>query len=155
MKQPIGEDELGETPLGGMSQRSALQAEYAIISLGIFALALIFQPFSLSLFGIGCGLVVVAGLVNNLLPLCRPGVKARALVRAGFIVALSFCIVLLVSFTAAYLYGRLFVVAMAPDATVPFYEQPFVWGIAAMAVLLAAAVLLLRPVVANPLELHR
>ena len=43
----------------GMSMATARRLEYAIISLGIFALLLIFQPFSRTLYGIGCGLVVL------------------------------------------------------------------------------------------------
>ena len=128
------------TPVAGMSARAALQLEYAIISLGIFALALIFQPFNLSLFGIGCALVFLAGLLNNLLPLCQPGVRVRSVVTAGLIVAMIFCIMLLIAIAAAYLYGALFVIATAPDVSEPFYRQPFVWGIAVMAVLLAMAV---------------
>ena len=83
-----------------MSSRAARQVEYAIIGLGVLALWLIFQPFSLALFGVGCALVVVAGLINNLLPLCQPGVP-RTLVRAAIIVRLIFCVVLLVSISAA------------------------------------------------------
>ena len=60
----------------GMTARAALRLELFIIGLGIFALVLIFQPFSLTVFAIGSGLVVLAGLVNNLLPLARPGVQA-------------------------------------------------------------------------------
>lgn len=135
---------------GGMSPLAARRVEYAIISLGVFALALIFQPFSLQLFGLGCALVVVAGLVNNLLPLCQPGEKARTLVRAAFIIGLIFCIMLLVSLSAAYLYGVFFVIAFAPDDSVPFYKQAFVWGIAAVAVLFAAAVFMLRPAKSIP-----
>ncbi len=69
----------------GMSPRGALRLELFIIGLGLFALVLIFQPFSLTLFAIGSGLVVLAGLVNNLLPLAQPGVPDRldpAVVRA-------------------------------------------------------------------------
>jgi len=146
MNRPLGDEvELQAAANGGMSALAARRTEYAIISLGVFALALIFQPFSLALFGLGCALVVVAGLVNNLLPLCQPGEKPRTLVRAGFIIALIFCIVLLLSLTAAHLYGVFFVIAFAPDESVPFYKQLFVWGIAAIAVLLALAVFLLRP----------
>ena len=105
---------------------------------GILALALIFQPFSLALFGIGCALVVFAGLANNLLPLCQPGTTLRSLVVAGVIVALTFFVVLLISIAAAYLYGVFFVNAFAPDTSEPFYRQPFVWGAAAIAVALAA-----------------
>lgn len=122
----------------GMSVRTASRLEYSVIGLGIFALMLIFQPFSLSLYGIGCGLVVLAGLVNNLLPLCQPGVRVRSVATGALIVAMIFCFALLVSIAAAYLYGVFFVNAITPDTSDPFYRQPFVWGIAAVAVLLAA-----------------
>jgi hypothetical protein len=123
-----------------LSSSGAKRLEYAIIALGIFALALIFQPFSLALFGFGCVLVVLAGLINNLLPLCQPGFPVRSLIRAVLIVALIFCIIMLLSILAAHLYGVLFVIVLAPDASPPFYQMPFVWGVAAMAILAAAAI---------------
>jgi hypothetical protein len=128
----------------GMGPAAAQRLEWAIIGLGILALALIFQPVSLTLYGVGCALVVFAGLVNNLLPLCQPGTTPRSLVVAGLIVALTFFVVMLISITAAYLYGTLFVQAIAPDTNPPFYQQPFVWAVAATAVALA---LLLRALV--------
>ena len=51
---------------------------------------------------------------------------------------------MLVSIAAAHLYGVLFVIALAPDANDPFYLQPFVWGVAAIAVALAALLGALR-----------
>jgi hypothetical protein len=93
----------------GMSVKTATNVEYAIIGLGALALLLIFQPFSLTLFGIGCALVVLAGLINNLLPLCEPGVPVSSLVKAGLVVAAIFVIVLVIALTSAYLYGELFV----------------------------------------------
>ncbi len=81
----------------GMGPQAALRLEYAIIALGIVALILIFQPFSVTLFAIGSGLVVLAGLINNLLPLAQPGVKARSVVTIAMVVAMIFGIVLLVS----------------------------------------------------------
>jgi hypothetical protein len=128
------------TPPTGMSARTAMRLEHAIIGLGVFALALIFQPFSLSLFGVGCALVVVAGLINNLLPLCKQGAPMRSLAIAGLVVVDIFCVMLLASIAAAHLYGVLFVNATAPDAADPFYAQPFVWGVAVVAALLAAAI---------------
>jgi hypothetical protein len=124
----------------GMSLATAYRLEWSIIGLGILALLLIFQPFSLTLFGVGCGLVVLAGLVNNLLPLCQPGTTVRALVNAALIVALVFCIVVLLAITAAHLYGVWFVNAIAPDTSEPFYRQAFVWGVAAVAVVLAGLI---------------
>jgi len=123
---------------GGLSPVAASRLEWSIIGLGILALAFIFQPFSLTLFAVGCALVVFAGLANNLLPLCQPGTTLRSFVVAAVIIALAFFVVMLISIAAAYLYGVLFVTAFAPDTSPPFYLQPFVWGVAAIAVALAA-----------------
>jgi hypothetical protein len=128
----------GKKAIGGMSLAAAQRLEWSLIGLGILALALIFQPFSLALFGVGCALVVFAGLANNLLPLCQAGTTVRSVVVASVIVALIFFVVMLISIVAAYLYGVFFVNAIAPDTSEPFYRQPFVWGVAAIAVALAA-----------------
>jgi hypothetical protein len=88
-----------------MKPSTARALEYTIIGVGILALALIFQPFSLALFGIGCGLVVLAGLANNLLPLAQPGVPASSVVRVAIIVAVLFLVVTGLSIGAAFLYG--------------------------------------------------
>jgi len=121
----------------GMSPPAAQRLEWTFIGLGILALALIFQPFSLTLYGLGCALVVFAGLANNLLPLCQPGVTYRSLFIAALIVALAFCVIMLISISAAHLYGVFFVNAIAPATGDPFYLQPFVWGVAAAAIALA------------------
>jgi hypothetical protein len=128
----------GKGTLGGMNPATAQRLEWGLIGLGILALALIFQPFSLALFGVGCALVVFAGLANNLLPLCQPGTSLRSLIVASVIVALAFFAIMLISITAAYLYGVFFVTAVTPDTSEPFYRQPFVWGVAALAVAFAA-----------------
>jgi hypothetical protein len=128
----------GKRTLDGMTPVTARRLEWSLIGLGILALALIFQPFSLALFGVGCALVVFAGLANNLLPLCQPGTTSRSLVVASVIVALTFFVVMLISIVAAYLYGVFFVNAITPDTSEPFYRQPLVWGVAAVAVALAA-----------------
>lgn len=145
MSEPVSREIAARiSPAAGISPRAALQLEYGIIALGVLALALIFQPFSLSLFAVGCGLVVLTGLINNLLPLCLPGVPLRSVAIAALIVADIFCGMLLVAITAAYLYGIFFVNATAPDTASPFYLQPFVWGVAAVAALLAFAIWKLR-----------
>ena len=139
---------MSDEPRAGMSPRSALRLEFFIIGLGLFALVLIFQPFSLTLFAIGSGLVVLAGLVNNLLPLAQPGVPLRSVVVVALVVAMIFCIVLLVSITAAHLYGVFFLKPPDPNtmtgraalAAAPFYMQPFVWSLAVIAAGLAAII---------------
>ncbi len=132
----------------GMSRDQALRVEFFIIGLGIFALILIFQPFSITLFAIGSGLVVLAGLVNNLLPLAQTGVKTRTIITVAMVVAMIFCIVLLVSISAAHLFGVFFLKPPDPNttagkmqlATPLFYRQPLVWGIAGVAAVLAAII---------------
>jgi hypothetical protein len=139
-----------ETPRG-MGATAALRLEFFIIGLGILALLLIFQPFSLTLFAVGSGLVVLAGLVNNLLPLAEPRVPLRTVVLVALVVAMIFCVVLLVAIAAAHLYGLVFLKPPDPAtqagkayyATPPFYLQPVVWGLAAVALALAAAVAVL------------
>jgi hypothetical protein len=129
----------------GMTKAGALRLEYAIIGLGIFALILIFQPFSRTLFATGSVLVVIAALVNNLLPLAQPGIAPRRVVWAALIVGLIFCLALLVSISAAHLYGVAFLAAPDPNtssgkvqlAAAPFWRQPLVWGFAAAAVVFA------------------
>jgi hypothetical protein len=134
--------------MNGMGQGAALRLEFFIIGLGLLALVLIFQPFSLTLFGIGSGLVVLAGLVNNLLPLARADVPNRSVVTVAMVVAMIFCIVLLVAIAAASLYGVFFleppnadtVAGKAQLAAKPFYLHPFVWSVAAIAAALAAVI---------------
>ena len=137
---------------GGMTAAGALRLEYFIIGLGIFALILIFQPFSVSLFAIGGIIVVIAGLMNNLLPLAQQGVKVRSVVTVGMVVLMIFCIVLLIAITAAHLYGVFFLKPPDPNTTLgkiqlntpPFYMQPLVWGIAAAAVVLAGLITIVK-----------
>jgi hypothetical protein len=128
-----------------MTAKGALRLEAFIIGLGILALILIFQPFSMKLFAIGSGLVVLAGLVNNLLPLAVRGVPVRSVILVALIVAMIFCIVLVVSIASAHLYGVLFLNPPDPNtamgkaalATPPFYRQPFVWVLAGVGIGLA------------------
>jgi len=98
-----------DNPKQGMSAQTAARVEFGIIGLAIVALLLIFQPLSLALFGVGCGIVVVSALANNLLPLCRPGIPVRSLVKCGLIVGGIFVAVLILAIASAYLYGRVFV----------------------------------------------
>jgi hypothetical protein len=93
----------------GMGVVAATRLEYVIIGLGVLALVLIFQPVSLTLFGIGCALVVLAGLANNLLPLCEAQTSLATVVRMALLVAFIFAVVLALAMLAAYYYGVFFV----------------------------------------------
>lgn len=136
------------TPDRILSAGGALRLEVFIIGLGILALIMIFQPLSLALFAIGSGLVVLAGLINNLLPLAKPGTKIRSIVTVALVVALIFCCVLLISIAAAHLYGVFFLKPPDPATTAgkvqlgtpAFYMQPLVWALAVAALCFAAAI---------------
>ena len=89
---------------GGMSRATAHSIETAIIGLCLLALLLIFQPFSLTLFSIGAGLVVLGGLAFNLVPMCRPGAPLWGVVRAGLIVLTILIVVAAVAMGTSWLY---------------------------------------------------
>jgi len=72
----------------------------------------------------------------------------RSVITVTMVVAMVFCIVLLVSIAAAHLYGVFFLKPPDPNttagkvqlATPPFWKQPLVWGIAAVAAVLAGLI---------------
>ncbi|MEP1208342.1 MAG: hypothetical protein ABJM29_08900 [Rhizobiaceae bacterium] len=132
-----------------LTRDSAVRLEFSIIGLGIVALFMIFQPFSLTVFSLGCGLVVLAALINNLLPLAEPGTPVRTITFALAVVALIFVTALLVAIAAAHLYGIAFLKAPAVSlvrraASAPFYQQPLVWGLAVIDIILWFAVFRLK-----------
>jgi hypothetical protein len=133
---------------GGMTPAAARRLEFTIIGLGVLALLMIFQPFNIVLFTVGCILVVLAGLINNLLPLAQPGVPKRSVVTAAMVVAMIFCIVLLVAIVAAHLYGVFFLKPPDPGTVMgkaqlnakPWYMHSLTWTIAAVACVLAGLI---------------
>ena len=89
----------------GMNAATARTIEYAIIALCVISLVLIFQPFSLTLYGVGAGLVVLGGLAFNLIPHCRPGVPLRWLVTVALIVLALLVVVFVLAVGTSYLYA--------------------------------------------------
>jgi hypothetical protein len=88
-----------------MSAATARTIESAIIALCVVSLVMIFQPFSLMLYGIGAGLVVLGGLAFNLIPHCRPGVPLRWLVTVALIVLALLVVVFVLAVGTSYLYA--------------------------------------------------
>ena len=88
-----------------MSAATARTIEYAIIALCVLSLVMIFQPFSLTLYGIGAGLVVLGGLAFNLIPHCRPGVPLRWLLTVALIVLALLVVVFVLAVGTSYLYA--------------------------------------------------
>jgi hypothetical protein len=88
-----------------LTAQQAWIVEWSIIGLCILALVLVFQPFWLPLYSVGAGLVVLGGLAFNLVPLCRPGVPAKTLIKAGLVVLILLLVVAALAIGSAYLYG--------------------------------------------------
>jgi hypothetical protein len=88
-----------------MTATTARTIEYAIIALCLAALAMIFQPFSMTLYGVGTGLVVLGALAFNLIPHCRPGVPLRSLLKVALIIVVILVVALALAIGAAYLYA--------------------------------------------------
>jgi hypothetical protein len=86
-----------------MTATTARTIEYAIIALCLAALAMIFQPFSMTLYGVGAGLVVLGALAFNLIPHCRPGVPLRSLLKVALIIVVILVVALALAIGAAYL----------------------------------------------------
>lgn len=89
----------------GMSVRQAKAIEYAIVAVSVLSLVLLFQPFSLPLYSIGAGLVVLAGLAFNLVPLCTPGRPLASLIKAAVMIVIIFFVVAALSMGAVELYA--------------------------------------------------
>ena len=83
----------------------ARRLEYGIIGLCVVAMAFIFQPFSQTLFSIGCVGVVVGGLVFNLMPVCIAGSSYKKIARTGLVVVIIFAVVVMLALSSAWLYG--------------------------------------------------
>jgi hypothetical protein len=99
----------GQLPGGsrdaGMTAAQARALEWSIIGLCLAALLMVFQPFSLILYGLGAGLVVLGGLAFNLVPLCRPGVPVRSIVMAAAVTVVLLLVVAGLAIGSAWLYG--------------------------------------------------
>ena len=94
-----------QTESHGMTAATARTIEYSIIALCVISLVMIFQPFSLTLYGIGAGLVVLGGLAFNLIPHCRPGVPLRWLFTVALIVLALLVVVFVLAVGTSYLYA--------------------------------------------------
>ena len=89
----------------GMSRAQAAGIRNVILTLCIVSLIFIFQPFSVTLFGIGMAAVVVGGLAFNLIPLCEAGKPLASVVRAAIIVVVILFVVIGLAIGSAELYG--------------------------------------------------
>ena len=89
----------------GMTAKQAKTVELTIVGVSLLSLVLLFQPFSLELYSVGAGLVVLAGLAFNLVPLCVPGRSFASLLKGALIIAIIFVVVTLIALGSALLYA--------------------------------------------------
>lgn len=96
---------MSSTDQQGMTARQARRLEYSIIGICVLAMAFIFQPFSQTLFTVGCIGVVVGGLAFNLVPFCVPGTTYKKVLKILLTVLIIFVVVVLLALGSAWLYG--------------------------------------------------
>ena len=99
------EPTLTDRASAGMTVKQAKTVELTIVGVSLLSLVLLFQPFSLGLDSVGAGLVVLAGLAFNLVPLCTPGRPLTSLIRAALIIVIIFFVVAALSMGAVELYA--------------------------------------------------
>lgn len=87
-----------------MTAAQAKLIERFIIALCVLSIIFIFQPFSLTLFSIGCVTVVIGALAFNLVPLCREGVPLAALRKATIIILVILGVAAALGVGTAFLY---------------------------------------------------
>ena len=90
---------------GALTKKQAKIVERIIVGFSIFSLVFLFQPFSMTLYSIGCVAVVVGGLSFNLVPLCVEGVKPSQLIKVAIIIFVILIIIALIAIGSAHLYG--------------------------------------------------
>ncbi|NND90335.1 MAG: hypothetical protein HKN42_05670 [Granulosicoccus sp.] len=89
-----------------MTATQAKWLERSIISLCIVSILMIFQPFSMQLFTIGCILVVIGALLFNLVPFCRPGVSFAQLRKVIYIILIVLVVAAMLGIGTAFLYAE-------------------------------------------------
>ena len=89
----------------GLSKKQAKNLERAIVLFSVLALFCLFQPFSMFLYAVACGAVVVAGLMFNLVPLCVEGVKVSQLIKIAVIIFLILIVVAIIAIGSGHLYA--------------------------------------------------
>jgi len=89
---------------GALTKKQAKIVE-RIVGFSILSLFFLFQPFSMTLYSIGCVAVVVGGLSFNLVPLCVEGVKPSQLIKVAIIIFVILIIIALIAIGSAHLYG--------------------------------------------------
>ena len=87
-----------------MTAFQAKLLERLIIGLCLGSIIAIFQPYSITLFSIGCVTVIVGALAFNLVPFCREGVSAKAMFKVIMIILIVLAVAAALGIGTAFLY---------------------------------------------------
>ena len=87
-----------------MTAFQAKMLERSIIGLCVLSVIFIFQPFSITLFSIGCVTVVIGALAFNLVPFCREGTPWRAIIKVTVIILIILGVAAALGVGTAFLY---------------------------------------------------
>ncbi len=87
-----------------MTASQAKLLERLIIGLCVLSIIAIFQPFSITLFSIGCVTVVIGALAFNLVPLAREGTEWRFIIKVSLIILVILGVAASLGVGTAFLY---------------------------------------------------
>ncbi|EAR51908.1 hypothetical protein OG2516_16444 [Oceanicola granulosus HTCC2516] len=87
-----------------LTAKSARFWRGVILAMSIASLVMVFQPFFMPVFALGCVLAFVSALVFNLMPFLQAGGQWRQVGRAALIICLVFAVVFALAIAATYGY---------------------------------------------------
>ena len=87
-----------------LSEKTARVWRGLILTVSIASLAMVFQPFSLTVFAFGCGLAFFSALVFNLMPYLEAGTQVRQVGKTALIIVIVFGVMFVLAILATYGY---------------------------------------------------
>ena len=87
-----------------LTAKSARHWRGVILALSIGSLFMVFQPFSMPVFAIGCGLAFISALAFNLMPFLQAGGEVRRIRKAALIILIAFGLMFALAILATYGY---------------------------------------------------
>lgn len=87
-----------------LTPTSAKHARTAVLCFSIGSLFLVFQPFSMTLFSIGCVTIILSGLVFNVMPFLQAGTEISKIWRVLGTIFLILVIVFAIATLSAWAY---------------------------------------------------
>ena len=87
-----------------LSAKSARFWRGVVLTMSVGSLVMVFQPFSMMVFALGCGLAFVSALVFNLMPFLQTGGEVRQVGKAALIILIAFGVMFALAILATHGY---------------------------------------------------